>query len=194
MADRNPTSQWNPAYPPDLSPSDYEVEVVAWLRQLGESLDRFDVQHLKHLQGSAGDYEFDGVAEFTILGGAKILIIVECKRYSSPVERDHLITLWGKKDDVSAHKAMMFATCGFQSGALDYARQKGIATITFVRGEFLYETRSRITTPDPPTWLNLPSYAGILMQKEAGNILCSTIDRDDVGPLQAWIRNNEHPA
>lgn len=52
---------------------------------------------------------------------------------------------------------MMFATCGFQSGALKYAKAKGIATITFVRGSFLYETRALDTPSVPPHGLNYQS-------------------------------------
>jgi restriction system protein len=101
------------------------------LRAAGATLERFHVQHLKHLSGPGGDYEFYAVAEFSILRGARILVLVECKRYSQPVEREKLLALWAKVQDVKAHKAMIFATCGFQSGALEYAKSYGIATIAF---------------------------------------------------------------
>jgi len=187
MNQRNPKSPWNPAYPPDLSPDEYERQVVAWLRQSRDSLKKFALKHLKHLEGPAGDYEFDAVAEFTVFGGAGIIVIVECKRYSSPVERDHLLALWAKKEDVSAHKAMMFATCGFQSGALKYARRKGIATITFVEGSFLYETKAAGPSAGPPPWVDLPRYAGIMLRSENEKISSSRIDNSNLEPLSEWI-------
>jgi len=140
MEKRNPESPWNPAQTADVAPEEYEEQVVSWLKASSDSLDRFDIQHLKRLEGFGGDYEFDAVAECTLFHGAKITVLVECKRYSHPVEREKVMALWAKLQDVGAHKAMMFATCGYQSGALTYAKSRGIATVTFVNGAFLYET------------------------------------------------------
>ena len=52
------------------------------------------------------------------------------------------------------YKAMMFATCGFQSGALKYAKAKD-SDNNFVRGSFLYETRALDTPSVPPPWAEL---------------------------------------
>src|SRR6266849_7788160 len=183
MSKFNSESPWNPARAAILSPAEYERQVVAWLRTTGEALEHFEVKHLEHLSGAGGDYEFDAVAEFTILSGARIVILVECKRYSQPVEREKLLSLWAKLQDVKAHKAMIFATCGFQSGALEYAKSYRIATIAFVEGSFLYETRSAGPTPPPPSWAGLPSYSGILMSGESGRIDCATIDSERIQPL-----------
>lgn len=122
-----------------------------------------------------------------MFGGAKIVVLVECKRYSRPVERDHLLTLWAKKEDVSAHKAMIFATCGFQSGAIEYASAKRIAAITFVPGSFLYETKGAGPAPEPPPWLDLPEYAGIMLRSEAETIYCSQMDSTNLEPLKDWL-------
>ena len=146
MSKRNLKSPWNPAYSIDLTPKEYEKQVISWLRSTGNTLKEFKVQHIKHLEGPGGDYEFDAVAELSILKGANIIILVECKKYSRPVDREKVLALWAKLQDVSAHKAMMFATSGFQSGALKYARAKGIATIIFVHGSFLYETKGLDTS------------------------------------------------
>ena len=124
----------------------------------------------------------------TVFHGAHILVVVECKRYSRPVERDHLLTLWAKKEDV-ADKAMMFATCGFQSGALKYARAKRIATITFVEGKFLYETKAASPSPlpEPPPWANLPRFAGIMLRSANGAVHGTRIDTKDLDPLRLWL-------
>src|SRR6058998_2703251 len=137
MSKRNPESPWNPANPASVTPEQYEREVVAWLRASAQSLDGFTIQHRKQLSGLGGDYEFDAVAKLTLFGGAQLVVLVECKRCRRPVEREELLALWAKLQDVGAHKALVFATCGFQSGALDYARLRRIATITFVDGAFL---------------------------------------------------------
>jgi restriction system protein len=184
---RNPNSPWNPATPPDITPDEYERQVAEWLADSGSTLTDFRSEHLRHIAGPGGDYEFDVVAEFTALAGASFRVVVECKRYSRPVERDHLLALWAKKEDVNAQKAMMFATCGFQSGALDYARSKRIATITFVKGDFLYETRADGPTAVPPPWADLPDFAGIFLERHNGTTRCSTIDTETTEPLAKWL-------
>jgi restriction system protein len=187
MPKRSPSSSWNPAIAASISPKDYEKQVVTWLRAATGKLEKFEVEHLRHLSGAGGYYEFDAVAEFTILNGAKIVVLVECKRYSSPVEREKLLSLWAKTQDVKAHKAMIFATCGFQSGALNYAKTYGIATIAFVEGSFLYETKSKTPSGRPPSWIGLPDYAGIFIVPDNSEISFSTIYMNNIEPLSKWL-------
>lgn len=164
MSRRDPESPWNPARATPISPDEYERQVVAWLQAAGRNLESFEVEHLRKLPGSGGEYELDAMAELSVLNGARLVLLVECKRYSRPVEREKVMALWAKLQDVKAHKAMMFATRGFQSGAIEYATNYGIATITFVDGGFLYETKtSEDDEPKPPPWANLSRYAAILV-------------------------------
>ncbi len=186
---RNPDSPWNPLVPADITPTQYELQVVKWLKAGGDKLESFTIEHLSHLSGTGGDYELDAVAEFQLLQGARIRIAVECKRYSGPVKRDTLLTLWAKLDAIKAHKGMIFATCGFQSGALDYAAEKGIATIAFVNGSFLYETKSFVKNHSHPHWPGLPNYSGIMMTSTDGDIRCQTIDAANHNGLGDWIRS-----
>jgi len=186
---RNPESFWNPANPVDISPEEYEKQVVGWLSEAGETLDKFEVKHLKHLSGPGGDYEFDAVAQFTMLSGALIVVLVECKRYSRPVEREKLLSLWAKMQDVKAHKAIIFATCGFQTGALEYAKAYGIATVAFVKGAFLYGTKDAGPSGPPPSWAGLSDYAGIFMSKKDDQISCSTIDLKNTEVLSKWLQS-----
>lgn len=187
MGRRNPGSPWNPAEPVSISPEGYEKQVVAWLRKAGGALDSFAVTHLDHRPGPGGEYEFDAVAEFTVLSGARITLLVECKRSARPVEREDVLALWAKLQEVGAHKALVFATCGFQSGAIEFAQAHGIATITFVSGDFLYETRALGPTPPPPAWANLAKYAGIVLSRSGKTISCSTIDETRLDTLATWL-------
>jgi len=159
------------------------------MRGAGGTLDKFEVKHLRNLSGAGGDYEFDAVAKFTILNGAQIVVLVECKRYSRPVEREKLLSLWAKMQDVKAHKAMIFTTCGFQSGALEYAKTYGIAAVAFVEGKFLYETKDAGPSGPPPSWAGLPEYAGIFMSQKGDRILCNTIDLKNMEVLSKWIQS-----
>ncbi len=165
MSKFNPSSPWNPASPVDVTPQEYEKQVANWLASAHESLEQFTVNNLVHLSGAGGEYEFDAIAKFTAFKGASFTVLIECKRYSRPVERDHVMTLWAKLQDTSAQKAMIFATCGFQSGALEFAKSKNIATITFIAGDFLYETKSQEPSNAPPAWASFPKFAGIYVQQ-----------------------------
>ncbi|CAG0984215.1 hypothetical protein ANAEL_01922 [Anaerolineales bacterium] len=183
----NPNSPWNPANSVDITPHEYEKQVADWLKSAHKSLEQFTVSHLAYLSGAGGEYEFDAIAKFTAFRGAAFTILVECKRYNRPVERDHVMTLWAKLQDTSAQKAMLFATCGFQSGALEFAKSKNIATITFIAGDFLYETKSQETQSTPPAWNSFPRFAGIYLQYAEKSIQCTKIDSDDIGLVTEWL-------
>lgn len=187
MNRHNPGSPWNPRDSVQISPSEYEQQVIAWLRASKSDFDRFTIRHSYHLSGTGGDYEFDGVAEFALFGGARLIVLVECKRCNRPVERDEVMSLWAKLQDVGAHKAMVFSTSGFQSGALEFATSRGIATITFVSGAFQYETRGLGPTSGPPSWVELPKFVGLCVTKEGGVIHCSTIDDEHQPALRTWL-------
>jgi restriction system protein len=123
MRRRNRSALWNPEMPVDVSPEEYEREVVSWLQATEPALASFAVHHRMKLEGASGEYEFDAVAKFEVLNGATFLVLVECKRHSSPVKRDVILALEAKLRDVGAHKGMIFSTAGFQRGALEYAAQ-----------------------------------------------------------------------
>lgn len=190
MHHRNPKSPWNPAIPVTLSPEDYERQVVEWLKQAGPRLTSFEVLHQAKLRGSSGAYAFDAIAEFEIFEGARIIVLVECKRHSTPVKRDHILALEAKRQDVGAHKAMLFSTGGFQRSALEYAAKRGIATITFIDGRLIYETRASGFSVEPPPWAKIPRYAGWFIYLEGGSVRCSLIDKGHLDILNSWLRNS----
>ena len=70
------------------------------------------------------------------------MVLVECKNQTRPVERDEVMVLESKIRDVNAQKGMLFSTSGFQSGAIEFASAKHIATVSIVEGKWLYETRA----------------------------------------------------
>ncbi len=174
---RNPKSPWNPAEIVAVSPNEYEKQVVEWLNSHTTSLKSFKVNHRHNLSGSGGEYELDGYAEIEIFNGATIKVLVECKRHTKPIEREVILAIHAKLQDTGAHKALIFSTSGFQKGAIEYSRSKGIATITFLKGSWLYETRSSDAHVDSPTHISSPQFAGILNYYE-GSIHCSTIVED----------------
>jgi len=70
--------------------------------------------------------------------------------------------LHAKQVSLSAQKAMMFSTSGFNEGAVNYALQHGIALVQLASGKTLYFTKSGNRTPLPDS---LPSYVGWLIAK-----------------------------
>jgi restriction system protein len=184
------TPLWNPPESADISAKEYELQVVKWLKATASRLDCFTVNHLKHIEGIGGDYEFDGVAEFTSFLEARFTVLVECKRYGKPVEREKVLALWAKLQAVSAHKAMMFATSGFQSGAVQYASEKGIATITFMAGKFTYQTRGALPAAISKLPAGLPEYVGVMVALQNGVFSAKTIDATHAEPLQEWLTKN----
>jgi restriction system protein len=60
--------------------------------------------------------------------------LVECKRYSTAVKREVVEVLHDKLRETRAQKAMLFATSGFQKGAIVYARNHHITLVRFVDG------------------------------------------------------------
>ncbi|MFB5676661.1 restriction endonuclease [Paenibacillus terreus] len=73
-------------------------------------------------------YQIDIIAEFMALSvGFKV--IVECKRYTRPVEREKIVVLADKVRSLGAYKGILISTSGFQSGASEYASQHGITLL-----------------------------------------------------------------
>ncbi|WP_411880032.1 restriction endonuclease [Polaromonas sp. YR568] len=179
---------FNPQTPVQVSPQDYERQVVRWLSDANKSPVDLTIEHLKNLEGSGGLYEIDAVATLILLGGMEIKIIVECKRYSRKVEREVLLALQAKKEDVRAQKAMIFSTSGFQSRAIDYASEKGICCVSFLDGQALMMTKG-FDAPKRDLSATPKSFAGVMLaRKEDGNIHGSTIDFRHVEPLAEWLR------
>ncbi|WP_164779788.1 restriction endonuclease [Paenibacillus kobensis] len=80
------------------------------------------------VQTNDGEYQIDIIAEFVALS-VDFKVIVECKRYTRPVEREKIVVLADKVRSLGAHKGVLISTSGFQSGATEYARQHGIALL-----------------------------------------------------------------
>jgi len=185
---RNPESPWNPKDSCSVTPKEFENHVISWLNH-SVHLNSFSIKHSKHLYGSGGDYEFDGVAELETFKGAKIIILIECKRYSRPVEREIINSLYSKLQDVGAHKAIIFSASGFQSGALTYAKEKGIACVTFLDGNYNYETKDLGGEHIPPPWIKFPKYAAMFLEKNNNSTQCTHIDNDHTDALKNWLNS-----
>ena len=124
-----------------LTPTEFEQFVRATLDAMGHEMLDYRSEHQELLQGVDGEYEIDVTARFSAFG-MNFLMLVECKHYKNPIKRETLQILHDRVRSTGAHKGALFSTSGFQSGALEYARIHGIATVTMVDGQSTYMTKS----------------------------------------------------
>ncbi len=186
--DRNPDSPWNPATPVEISPTEFEELVLTWLRMSAvDQTPSMNAVHQGVVNGVSGAYTIDVLVELFLLGGAKFVILVECKHQRRPVERDEVIILDGKLRDVGAHKGMLFSTSGFQLGAVNYAATHGIATVTVIDGQWLFETRTIGPSSAPPPWIKHDRFAGFRLNPTEKGMTVQTIDSDNIEPLSRWF-------
>lgn len=175
--------------PAQLTPAEFEEHVRKWLFSMGCGLADFQVNRLDTIQGSGGDYEMDGIARFTVFGGAEIVVLIECKHHRNAIKRDVIQVLEAKLRDTKAHKGMVFATSDFQSGALQYAATYNIATLLVSDAGTQYLTRSwdsrQATCPGHAiAWLCSPTDGGMSLVAVDGN-------RD--APLRVWMAGPSDP-
>jgi len=127
----------------EVSPEEFEQIVHSWLESNAPTgVKELEIRHLHKISSPSGSYEIDVAIELILFGGARILIIVECKRQANPVKRDQVLTLEAKLRDTGAHKAIMVSTSGYQRGAIDFAKAKGIALVTVREGRPEYGCRT----------------------------------------------------
>lgn len=134
-----PTAHYPPA---DLSPDEFEAFVAALFAAVTPRPDGYQVTVHDKITGSDGSYIFDATIRYR-LAGLDFLILVEAKRHANPIKRELVQVLHQKVQSVGAHKGVMVSTAPFQRGALDFAKQHGIALVTVTEGRFLYETRGK---------------------------------------------------
>lgn len=123
------------------TPTAFERMVVDFLRGLGQPLKEFSVTHQARMTSPEGVYNMDAVAVFEALG-AEFVVLVECKHHKNPIKRELVQVLADKVTSTRAQKGMLFSTTTFQRGALDYAKERGIALIHFTAGGPVFETKS----------------------------------------------------
>jgi len=147
-----------PATP--VSPKDYELAVKSILDSAASGLVSYESSHLHSITGVDGEYIIDIVATFSVLGGAKVVVLVECKHEGRKTERHDVQVLQQKILSTGSHKGMVFSTAGFQSGAIEFANAHGIATVQFADGSTTWHTRQSGASSPPPDSAKLPAYVG----------------------------------
>lgn len=122
-----------------ISPTEFEKLCLEILKGYAEAenLSDFSIQHNVSIPADDGTYQIDIYARFIAMG-VEFKIIAECKRYSTPVSREKVAVLADKVKSLGAQKGIMISTCGFQSGAFEYAKKHGIALLQVIDGSALH--------------------------------------------------------
>jgi restriction system protein len=141
--------------PPVLSPEEFELFVKRMLDAESTELPNYRSSHRETIVGSDGEYEFDITIRFSAVG-ADYITLVECKHYKSRVKRERVQELWAKIQSVGAHKGILFATAGFQSGAIEFAKSHGIALVEVADGRSSYLVKGKISDMDVIPWHMVP--------------------------------------
>jgi len=101
----------------DITPTQFEVLVKDWVQLTGKDLISIDVKHNQKLDAYDSTYQIDVVAKFEAFG-AEFIVLIECKKHKNAIPRSLVQELYDKIRSIGAHKGMLFATTGFQSGAI----------------------------------------------------------------------------
>ena len=122
-----------------VSPTEFDKLCLEILKSYAEAehLSEFSIQHNVSIPADDGTYQIDVYARFVAMG-VEFKVIAECKRYSSSVSREKVAVLADKVKSLGAHKGIMISTCGFQSGAFEYAKKHGIALLQVIDGNVLH--------------------------------------------------------
>jgi restriction system protein len=137
--------------PLSLSPGEFERAVRDLFEAEGVGLSEFQAHHLDKIATPDGTYTFDVTARFQAVG-VNFLVIIECKRVTTPIERETVQILHQKQISASAQKSILVSTAPFRFGALEFAKAHGIALILIEDGQLIYEVRSSAARPRQP-WL-----------------------------------------
>jgi len=114
--------------PVTISPMEFEKFCMETLKAYAEkeSLQNFIIKHNQIVEAYDSTYQIDVLAEYTALG-CKNTAIIECKKYSRSVERAIVAELHSKLQSIGAQKGILISTSGFQTDAVKFAKQHGIA-------------------------------------------------------------------
>ena len=111
-----------------MSPGEFEKYALLILQQQIQGMENCLFEHNKIIEVSDGNYQIDGYIEFRLMG-VTYKTLVECKHYKSSIEREKVQVLFDKLRACGAQKGILVSSSNFQSGAITYATQHGIALV-----------------------------------------------------------------
>lgn len=113
-----------------MSSEEFEVYCMDILKAYAKenNLEDFLIEHNVKKKSHDGTYQIDVYALFTALN-VSIKVLCECKQYKNKVKRELVQILDKKLESLGMNKGILMSTSGFQKGAIQYAKEHGIALI-----------------------------------------------------------------
>lgn len=159
----------------DITPRDFEKLCLDLLMKTKnfKSINVSTVQHNRKEKTSDGEFQLDGYIEYELLN-VKHKVIIECKKHARPIQRSVVMELKSKLESIGAQKGILMSTSGFQTGAIEYAKQHGIGLMQVIEKNLL--TIQNSITPRKnilQRYLNMPPYGLIMYNTENLGMLCN---------------------
>jgi len=147
-----------------ITPNDFEKLCLELIQNSSNfsSINDVIVQHDVICKTPDGDYQLDGLIEFTLMN-VRFKVIIECKRYKNKVKRELVAVLHSKMNSIGAQKGIMISTSGFQYGAVQYAKAHGIALIQIIDKMWLTVQASALPSERLfDRYINMPDYVPVM--------------------------------
>lgn len=167
----------------DITPEQFEKYALDLLSEQTRGLENLVIEHNKLIEAYDGNYQIDGYIHFTMMG-IEFKTIVECKHYNSAITREKVQILLSKIQSIGAHKGILISTSNFQSGAIEFARNHGIALIQITEAGTEYELRDKMNiimnSHKKPYNYGKP-YSGVLQKSIiGGGVSCAYLSRKNI--------------
>ena len=127
--------------PSEITPTEFEKEVLNFFQDEPFNFKIIEVVHDKNLRIRAQNYQIDVYFEHEA-HGLRYKTLVECKRHKGSIKREVIQVLYNKVQETGSNKGVLVSASDFQTGAIEFAKEKGIALIRILNGEQLIELKS----------------------------------------------------
>ncbi|WP_090934389.1 restriction endonuclease [Nonomuraea jiangxiensis] len=124
------------------TPDEFEEFVQRTFQSMIPAIEDLRVTLHEIIRGVDGTYDFDVTVRYQLFG-LSFLVLAEAKRHLNPIKRELVQILHQKQQSVGAHKAVMFSTAPYQSGAVSFAQTHGIALILVSKTSLVFKSRSQ---------------------------------------------------
>ncbi len=125
----------------EMDPRDFEKYSLQILQSKMKGLENVKFVHNKVVEAYDGNYQLDGYIEFEVMG-VLYKTIVECKHYKYPISREIVQKVYDILRTTGAQKGIVVSSSNFQSGAVKYAKEHGIALIQLTEAGDIFNERA----------------------------------------------------
>ncbi len=178
----------------NITPEKFEKYSLKLLKEQTQGLENLEIQHNVIIQKSDGNYQIDGKIQFDVMG-IRYVTLVECKHYKNAITREKVQVLYDKIRAVGAHKGILISTSNFQSGAIKFAKEHGIALIQIVEADLTYEIRTKpnviMVDACKSLYNNGQPYIGIMQIGSKSGFYCKYLRNDDTNLRDFLVEEKE---